>query len=317
MMSSNEPIECLLCHKVFDPPAFNAHLKYHYDANKNYYTKAKYEAEFNVVLPKQIGLRGRIISEEQRIKQSATLKRAYASGRMKSWNEGLTKDTDPTLAITGKKISKALKEGFASGKIKDWTEGLTKETNESIKRTSEKLKGHKIFIDPHILGDINKDRLEGKTWEEIHGAEKAAELREQARGENNVNWVPRETRICACGCKGTFEVTENDPQRFIFTHNTRGQNNPNWRGGIDKQFYQGFTLKLKAAIRERDGNKCVICLQGDRKLDVHHIDYNKKNSIPENLITLCARCHSPTNFNRESWIAFFKPIMEKIYGPRN
>lgn len=316
MMSSNEPITCLICHTIFDPPTFNAHLKYHYDVNKNYYTKAKYEAEFNVVLPKQIGLRGRIISQEQRVKQSATLKKGYASGLIKSWNEGLTKDTSPKLVKIGKNISKALKEGFATGKIKDWTEGLTKETNESIKRTSEKLKGHKIFIDPHILGDINKERLEGKTWEEIHGVEKAAELREQVMGENNSRWVDFETRMCICGCGETFEVKENLKQRFISTHQSRGQLNPNWQGGIDKQFYQGFTLKLKASIKERDGNKCAICSSSGKKMDVHHIDYNKKHSVPENLITLCPHCHATTNFNRESWIAFFKPIMEKIYDPR-
>jgi hypothetical protein len=307
MMSSSEPIECLICHKVFDPTKFGRHL-----LNKaGHWTKARYEKEFNVILPKQIGLKGRIISQEQQEKISAS-----AKGR-KSWNEGLTKDTDERLAKTGGKISKALKDGFSTGKIKNWTEGKTKETDLRIKKTSDKLKGHKIFIDPHILGDINKERLEGKTWEEIHGAEKAAELREQASGENNVNWVPREIRICACGCKGTFEATKNDPQRFIFTHNARGQNNPNWRGGIDKQFYQGFTLKLKAAIRERDDNKCIICSKSDVKLDVHHIDYDKKHSVPENLVTLCAHCHASTNFNRESWIAFFKPIMEKIYGSRN
>jgi 5-methylcytosine-specific restriction endonuclease McrA len=41
-------------------------------------------------------------------------------------------------------------------------------------------------------------------------------------------------------------------------------------------------------------------------LEFSHIDYNKKNCCPENLVTLCKRCHSKTNTNRGVWIEFFK-----------
>ena len=40
--------------------------------------------------------------------------------------------------------------------------------------------------------------------------------------------------------------------------------------------------------------------------DVHHIDYDKFNNCVANLITLCRSCHAKTNFNRESWIEYFK-----------
>lgn len=38
---------------------------------------------------------------------------------------------------------------------------------------------------------------------------------------------------------------------------------------------------------------------------VHHIDYNKLNCNPNNLITLCKSCHMKTNFNREYWLDYF------------
>ncbi|TXH47080.1 MAG: HNH endonuclease, partial [Desulfurellales bacterium] len=41
--------------------------------------------------------------------------------------------------------------------------------------------------------------------------------------------------------------------------------------------------------------------EGKRKLQVHHIDYDKKNSHPDNLIALCHSCHMKTNFNRSYW----------------
>jgi len=42
---------------------------------------------------------------------------------------------------------------------------------------------------------------------------------------------------------------------------------------------------------------------------VHHIDYDKKNCDPENLITLCKNCHPKTNSNRGDWIEFFAKII--------
>ena len=35
------------------------------------------------------------------------------------------------------------------------------------------------------------------------------------------------------------------------------------------------------------------------------MDYNKKNSNPDNLIILCSNCYSKTNFNRNKWIQYF------------
>jgi hypothetical protein len=42
-----------------------------------------------------------------------------------------------------------------------------------------------------------------------------------------------------------------------------------------------------------------------RKLIVHHIDYNKKNNNPINLISLCLDCHMKTNFERLDWENYF------------
>jgi 5-methylcytosine-specific restriction endonuclease McrA len=62
-----------------------------------------------------------------------------------------------------------------------------------------------------------------------------------------------------------------------------------------------WTTTLKISIRQRDRYTCQICgkQQGDNAFSVHHIDYNKQNCNPENLITLCNSCHSKTNYNRK------------------
>jgi len=91
-----------------------------------------------------------------------------------------------------------------------------------------------------------------------------------------------------------------------------GPNASNWLGGISFEPYstdwKGSLIRL---VLERDGHRCQICSgrENERKLSVHHIDYNKKNCSPNNLITLCNSandCHNVTNHNRSYWPDFFK-----------
>ena len=84
-----------------------------------------------------------------------------------------------------------------------------------------------------------------------------------------------------------------------------GANSHRWRGGISFEPYSvDWTETLKRAIRERDNYICQLC--NCYGYTVHHIDYNKKNCNPNNLITLCKKCHAKTNYNREYWIKLFK-----------
>jgi len=90
---------------------------------------------------------------------------------------------------------------------------------------------------------------------------------------------------------------------------SRGEKHWNWQGGKSLEEYTvNWTETLRKSIRERDKYICCICgeKQGDIAHDIHHIDYNKKNCNPENLITLCHSCHSKTTNNRNDWIIFFK-----------
>jgi hypothetical protein len=54
------------------------------------------------------------------------------------------------------------------------------------------------------------------------------------------------------------------------------------------------------------------------KLHIHHIDYNKKNCNPNNLISLCMQCHRQTSYNRKDWINYYQnKIKEVPYGREN
>lgn len=89
-----------------------------------------------------------------------------------------------------------------------------------------------------------------------------------------------------------------------------GEKNPAWLGGKSFGAYNiNWTKTLKISIRERDNYICKMCgkQQENYALDVHHIDYDKKNCNPKNLITLCRKCHSKTNFNRD----YYKKLLTK------
>jgi len=78
-----------------------------------------------------------------------------------------------------------------------------------------------------------------------------------------------------------------------------------WRGGKSFEPYTlDWTKSLKRSIRERDHYTCQSCgaEQGDVAFDVHHIDFDKKNCDPANLVTLCHGCHARTTIARSPWV---------------
>jgi len=84
-----------------------------------------------------------------------------------------------------------------------------------------------------------------------------------------------------------------------------GNKHPSWRGGKSFEPYStDWTETLKRSIRERDHYICQLCSK-EPAITVHHIDYNKKNCNPDNLITLCKKCNPKVNFNRDYWKKYF------------
>ena len=84
-----------------------------------------------------------------------------------------------------------------------------------------------------------------------------------------------------------------------------------WQGGKSFEPYGlEFNKALKEQIRERDDHICQECgytqEQLGYRLPVHHIDYDKKNNNPNNLIALCKSCNSKANFNREDWTKYYQ-----------
>jgi hypothetical protein len=89
----------------------------------------------------------------------------------------------------------------------------------------------------------------------------------------------------------------------------KGTNNPNWKGGKSFENYSYKFRHLREQIRKRDNYTCKLCNKKqkmeikilNKKLSIHHIDYNKENNKFSNLITLCNQCNGKVNSNRLYW----------------
>lgn len=95
-----------------------------------------------------------------------------------------------------------------------------------------------------------------------------------------------------------------------------GKDSHAWKGGLSFEPYSSdFNERLKERIRKRDNYTCQECGMTQKQLGyrlaIHHIDYNKKNSSKDNLISLCYSCHNQTGYDRNDWTNYFKDRVRK------
>ena len=101
--------------------------------------------------------------------------------------------------------------------------------------------------------------------------------------------------------------------------NYSGPNCHFWKGGISCEPYceQWLDKEYKESIKERDGNKCLNpeCNKTTiNELCLHHINYNKKDCGPKNLITVCKSCNSKANADREWHKFWYQAILYRRYN---
>lgn len=141
--------------------------------------------------------------------------------------------------------------------------------------------------------------------------------------ENCSNEVSKKGNMCrSCGQKKRFENPKNHP--LYGKHRTLESKMriSLAKGGTGipyeiAEYTEEFNEELKEYIRKRDNRICVLChkpeTENGRKLDVHHLDYNKMNCNPKNLVSLCMRCHADITTNREQYKEFIKKYYEKCW----
>ncbi len=95
-----------------------------------------------------------------------------------------------------------------------------------------------------------------------------------------------------------------------------GEKNPSWKGGISFESYCPVfkDKEWREIIYERDKDKFCwnpFCFGKSNRKVLHHIDYDKKNCIPFNILKICNSCNTTANFNRDWWQSYYIAIQEK------
>ena len=160
-------------------------------------------------------------------------------------------------------------------------------------------------------------RIKGLTREQYFGKTKAAEIKaKQVKSctENPAFHKPKteehKRKIGLTQIGKTRPSSVGQKISKILTGKFKLEKNPAWRGGIGFLPYSsGFNSYVKEEVKKRDSYRCQYC-GSVKKLRIHHIDYNKENNNIFNLVTLCLKCNSIMNFNREKWTTFWTNLVQ-------
>jgi hypothetical protein len=239
------------------------------------------------------------------------------------YKKHFTKESRKNLSnsLKGKKKSDKHKANMRKPKLYShsaWNKNLTKETDERVlKYVNTRLKkGFKQSKESKLKMSVSK---KGKdSWNKnIKGGEYLKHYKD------NSTWLMK-NRTDEMGEKTakTLKKLHSEGKITIWNKGLYGEKNSGWMNGISFEPYPPtFNKGFKDLIKLRDNFCCLYCgiseqkhiIILNRKLTVHHIDYNKKNTCLQNCTTLCLSCNSKANKNRRDWTEFFQEKLSNLY----
>jgi len=253
---------------------------------------------------------------------------------------GGTKNGDPEISKKAAKIRKqTVKEKYGVDHISQLDEIKEKKKETAINNygslkaayidTSSKVIKKKYKVDN--ISQLNETKEKKKEtsrkkygtdypWQSQKGKEEQKLGVTRKYNVNNISQLDETKEKKKETCLKHYGV-DNYSKSLKFIESMMRENNPNWRGGISFGDYCDIwnSQEFKNMIIERDSKKCLnpTCnKKNENDIVIHHIDYNKKNCHPSNLITICRSCNTTANFNRSWHKSWYKAIILKRYGER-
>ena len=204
------------------------------------------------------------------------------------------------------KVSETLKTAHKTGKIINY-----ERTAEIRYKISKSLTGHTQSIQTKQKRAI---ALKGQKRNELQKQHISNGIK-KAFKEN-----PELGKQASLARKTAYE--ENPEYREKVRLAKIGSKNPMWNENRE-QVYAPYTEKFRDVTYRKqilkDQNSQCFCgkPQEERTFHLHHIDYNKRNDLRENLIFLCPSCHPKTNASRNKWQIKLSEINKSYAGEPN
>jgi len=140
-------------------------------------------------------------------------------------------------------------------------------------------------------------------------------------------WIRREQgkHKCICGCEREIKIRrefrKHGIPKYILGHNSKGETNPSWKGGITDDYHRRRNAHQLEAWRKRifkrDDYLCRMpsCRTPEvRRLCAHHIvrfiDNESLATDFWNGITLCEPCHHSIKGRENIYEEYFDGILE-------
>lgn len=216
--------------------------------------------------------------------------KSYLGLTCSPWNKGLD-ITNPSVKTYRDKRLETMQKKYPSG--------IWNEKNHPMKGKKHKLESKE---------KMRKARF-GKTYEEIYGEKEGKEQRVLKRKITKLRWLNGSLKPNPAWNKGLTKET--NPSLMKLSLDRRGSGNPlygklpwNYKGWNKRGYTKDF-VKLAEETRRKVNYICQFCgvkqLDHRRKLDVHHIDGDRKNNSPDNLLPLCQPCHARLHNKLNLW----------------
>ena len=303
-------VKCMICGEEFER-INNFHLKIHGITHKEYCERFPDAPLISEELRKHISeIRiGRTKENDEGVRKAAEKYKEICKNPTLAMIEGRKRVAEK---LTGKIPTPAMIEGRK--RQSERMTGQTKENNKSVRKMAETLAGRTKEEYEYLR--IQAEKVTGRTKENDEGVKKMAETL-TGRTKENHEGVRRGAEKKKGRTKENHEGIRIGAEKLA---KQTGELNPNWKGGISFEPYcEKFDDDLKERVREFFGRCCYVCGKNEkdngRKLDVHHVTYNKDtccdNSKPL-FVPLCKICHNKTLADREYWEEFFTISLEYL-----
>lgn len=186
----------------------------------------------------------------------------------------------------------------------------------------KKIHGNKGKPRPDMIGNtLYKIGLESRVYKRGYNLSEETKAKMRKKHKKFSSETIEMLKRIRAGCPSPMQGRKHSDKTIaIFSTQRSGQGNPSWIDGRSFIPYAPeFNRVIKKFIRNRDGYVCKGCgmiesVHLDRyntRLTIHHIDYDKRNNLKTNLITLCFGCNTRANKDRDVKIKHYKSIMEK------